>query len=92
MGLLAACAFITQLDFGFTASGPTQIDPTGFLSTVTSPVEWADLKKLFDWVADANRLKDKTTQIVLPTSLMSWEREDFTGRPAHFEEEVDGFS
>ena len=49
---------------------------------------WADWRKHFAWVADANRWDDEQA---LPTCRTGWALDEFTSMPAHFREEMEGF-
>ena len=52
---------------------------------------WADWRKHFAWVADANQWEDEQARMVLPTCLTSWALDEFTSMPAHFREEIEGY-
>ena len=85
----AAVAAANALDrqqgvFGFGTIRPDRIPSTSYQN-------WADWRKHFAWVADANRWDDEQARMVLPTCLTGWALDEFTSMPAHFREEVDGF-
>ena len=82
----AAVAAANALDrqqwfFGF---GPDRFPSNSYQN-------WADWRKHFAWVANANRWEDEQARMVLPTCLTGWALDEFTSMPAHFREEVDGF-
>ena len=52
---------------------------------------WAELRKHFALVADANRWEDEQARMVLPTCLKIWAVDNFTSMPAHFREEIEGY-
>ena len=45
---------------------------------------WADWRKHFAWVVDANRWEDEQASMVLPISLTGWALDEFTSMPEHF--------
>ena len=85
----AAVAAANALDRQQGVFGFGTIRPDRFPST--SYQNWADWRKHFAWVADANRWDDEQARMVLPTCLTGWALDEFTSMPAHFREEVDGF-
>ena len=85
----AAVAAANALDrqqrmFGFGTIRPERFLPSSYHN-------WADWRKHFAWVVDANRWEDEQARIVLRTCLTGWALDEFTSMPAHFREEVDGF-
>ena len=85
----AAVAVANALDrqqgvFGFGTLGPDR-----FPSSIYQ--NWADWRKHFVWVADANRWDDEQALMVLPTCLTGWALDEFTSMPARFCEEIEGF-
>ena len=83
----AAVAIANALDrqqsvFGF---GTIRLDRF----TSSSYQNWADWRKHFAWVADADRWEAEQARMVLPTCLNIWD--DFTSMPAHFREEIEGY-
>ena len=85
----AAVAVANALDRQQGMFGFGTIRPDRFTSN--SYQNWADWRKHFAWVADANRWDDEQARMVLPTCLTGWALDEFTSMPAHFREEVDGF-
>ena len=85
----AAVAAANALDRQQGVFGFGTIRPDRFPST--SYQNWADWRKHFAWVADANRWDDEQARMVLPTCLTGWALDEFTSMPAHFREEVEGF-
>ena len=85
----AAVAAANALDRQQRVFGFGTIRPDRFPSN--SYQNWADRRKHFAWVADANRWDDEQARMVLPTCLTGWALDEFTSMPVHFREEVDGF-
>ena len=86
----AAVAAANALDRQQAVFGFGTIRPDRFPSS--SYQNWADWRKHFAWVTDANRWDDEQARMVLPTCLTGWALDEFTSMPAHFREEVDGFA
>ena len=85
----AAVAAANALDkqqgmFGFGTIRPDRFPSNSYRN-------WADWRKHFAWVADANRWEDEQARMVLPTCLTGWALDEFTSMPAHFREDVAGF-
>ena len=70
--------------FGFGTIRPDRFPSSSYLN-------WADWRKHFAWVADANRLADDQAMMVLPTCLTSWALDKITSMPAQFREEIEGY-
>ena len=85
----AAVAAANALDRQQGVFGFGTIRPDRFPSN--SYQNWADWRKHFACVADANRWDDEQARMVLPTCLTGWALDEFTSMPAHFRQEVDGF-
>ena len=85
----AAVAAANALDRQQGVFGFGTIRPDRFPSS--SYQNWADWRKHFAWVADANRWDDEQARMVLPTCLTGWALDEFTSMPAHFREEMEGF-
>ena len=85
----AAVAAANALDRQQGVFGFGTIRPDRFPSS--SYQNWADWRKHFAWVADANRWEDEQARMVLPTCLTRCALDEFTSMPAHFREEEDGF-
>ena len=85
----AAVAAANALDRQQGVFGFGTIRPDRFPSS--SYQNWADWRKHFAWVADANRWEDEQARLVFPTCLTGWALDEFTSMPAHFREEEDGF-
>ena len=85
----AAVAEANALDRQQGMFGFGTIQPDRFPSN--SYQTWADCRKHFAWVAEANRWEEEQATMVLPTCLTGWALSEFTSIPAHFREEVDGF-
>ena len=73
-----------QRVFGFGTIRPDRL-------TSSSYQNCRDWREHFAWIPDAIRWEDEQATIVLPTCLIGWALYDFTSKPAHFREEVDGF-
>ena len=85
----AAVAAANALDRQQGVFGFGTIRPDRFTSS--SYQNWADWRKHFAWVADANRWDDEQARMILPTCLTGWALDEFTSMPAHFREEMEGF-
>ena len=85
----AAVAAANALDIQQGVFGFGTIRPDRFSSSTYQ--NWADWRKHFAWLADANRWDDEQTRMMLPTCLTGWVLDEFTKIPAHFREENDGF-
>ena len=85
----AAVAAANALDRQQDVFGFGTIRPDRFPSS--SYQNWADWRKHFAWVADANQWDNEQARMVLPTCLTGWALEEFTSMPAHFQEEMEGF-
>ena len=85
----AAVAAANALDRQQGVFGFGTIRPDRFLSS--SYQNWADWRKHFACVADANRWDNEQARMVLPTCLTAWALDEFTSMPAYFREEVEGF-
>ena len=87
--LEAVVAAANALDRQQGVFGIGTIRPDRFQSSTYQ--SWAGWRKLFAWVADANRWEDEQARMVLPTCLTSWALDEFTNMPAHFREEIEGY-
>ena len=85
----AAVAIANALDRHQGVFGFGTIRPDWFSSS--SYQKWADWRKHFAWVPDANRWDDEQARMVLPTCLTGWALYEFTSMPAHFRKEMEGF-
>ena len=85
----AAVAAANALDRQQGVFGFGTIRPDRFSSS--SYQNWADCRKHFAWVAEANRWDDEQDRRVLPTCLTGWALDEFTSMPARFRDEMEGF-
>ena len=70
--------------FGFGTIRPDRFPSSNYQN-------WADWRKHFAWVADANPRDDEKARMVLPTCLTGWALDELTSMPAHFREEMEEF-
>ena len=85
----AVIAAANALDRQQGVFGIGTIRPDRFPSS--SYQNWADWRKHFAWVADANRWQDEQARMVRPTFLTSWVLDKFTSLPAHLREKIEGY-